>query len=129
MKERASARIYDEDELRWLFANAQLFIYPSIYEGFGIPILDAFSLGCPVLLANASCFPEVGGDAALYFDPQDEDALREQLMRVIGIDAETKRMRADLIARGKERAKMFSWQKCAAETAEIYRHLVKDPER
>ncbi len=129
MKERASARIYDEDELRWLFANAQVFIYPSIYEGFGIPILDAFSLGCPVLLANASCFPEVGGDAALYFDPQDADAFREQLMRVIGIDAETKRMRADLIARGKERAKMFSWQKCAAETAEIYRHLVKDPER
>ena len=129
MTERATARIYEEDELRWLFANAQVFIYPSIYEGFGIPILDAFSLGCPVLLANASCFPEVGGEAALYFDPKDEESMREQLMRVIGIEEGTKRMRADLIARGKERAKMFSWQKCAVETAEIYRHLMKGSER
>ena len=129
MTERATARIYEEDELRWLFANAQVFIYPSIYEGFGIPILDAFSLGCPVLLANASCFPEVGGEAALYFDPKDEESMREQLMRVIGIEEGVKRMRSDLIARGKERAKMFSWPKCAVETAEIYRHLVKGSEK
>ena len=65
----------------------------------------------------------------MYFDPKDEESMREQLMRVIGIEEGVKRMRSDLIARGKERAKMFSWPKCAVETAEIYRHLVKGSEK
>ena len=124
MAGRASANLYGDDELRWLYANACVFIYPSIYEGFGMPILDAFSFGCPVLLANATCFPEVGGDAALYFDPKDEEDFRRQLMRVIGDDDEARGLRADMVARGKERVKLFSWKKCAKETAEVYRRCV-----
>lgn len=121
---RASARIYEDDELRWLYANACVFIYPSKYEGFGIPVLDAFSLGCPVLLANASCFPEIGGNAALFFDPADENDLRKQLLRIISENEDARRLCADLVARGKERLKQFSWAKCAQETAEVYRQVV-----
>ena len=124
MAGRASANLYGDDELRWLYANARVFIYPSIYEGFGMPILDAFSFGCPVLLANATCFPEVGGDAALYFDPTDEEDFQRQLVRVIGDDDEARGLRADMVARGKERVKLFSWKKCAEETAEVYRRCV-----
>ena len=123
MAGRVSVCMYDEDELRWLYANALVFIYPSKHEGFGIPVLDAFALGCPVLLANATCFPEVGGDAALYFDPTDEDDLRRQLLRLMGDGEDSKRLRADLVARGKERVKLFSWVKCAHETAKIYRQV------
>lgn len=126
MLNRTSACLYSDEELRWLYANAQVFIYPSIYEGFGMPILDAFSFGCPVLLANATCFPEVGGDAALYFNPKDEDDFRRQLVRMIGEDDAARRLRADLVSHGKEREKLFSWKKCANETAEVYRLAVKE---
>ena len=126
MLKRASARLYSDDELRWLYANALVFIYPSIYEGFGMPILDAFSFGCPVLLANVTCFPEIGGDAALYFDPKDEEDFRRQLGRVIGDDDAALKLRSDLILRGKERVKLFSWKKCADETSVVYQQTIKD---
>ena len=113
-----------DEKLPELYHNALAFVYPSLYEGFGLPILDAFANGCPTLLANATCFPEVGGDAALYFDPQDEADFRRQLMRVIGDDSQARGLRADMVARGKERVKLFSWKKCAEETAEVYRQCV-----
>jgi glycosyltransferase involved in cell wall biosynthesis len=113
-----------DEQLPNLYHGALAFVYPSLHEGFGIPILDAFAVGCPTLLSNATCFPEVGGDAALYFDPKDEDDFRRQLMRVIGDDDETKKFRTELIERGKDRAKMFSWKKCAEETAEVYKAVV-----
>ena len=111
-------------QLPQLYRNSLAFVYPSLHEGFGLPILDAFASGCPTLLANATCFPEVGGDAALYFDPKDEDDFRRQLMRVIGDDDQARGLRADMVARGKERVKLFSWKKCAEETAEVYRQCV-----
>ena len=113
-----------DEQLPYLYHNALAFIYPSLHEGFGIPILDAFANGCPTLLANATCFPEVGGDAALYFDPKNEDDFRRQLMRVIDDGDQARGLRADMIARGKERVKLFSWKKCAEETAEVYRQCV-----
>lgn len=105
-------------EMKALFRNAAAFIYPSRYEGFGIPILDAFAAGCPVLLSRASCFPEVAADAALYFELDNEADFQRQLRVLLDVNAP---FRAELIAKGKDRVKNFSWNKCARETAEVYR--------
>ena len=100
-----------------LFHNAVAFVYPSIYEGFGIPILDAFSAGCPVILSNCSCFPEVGGDAALYFDDGDAETLRTHITSLV----QDKSLRKTLIEKGFKRAELFTWEKCAERTADVYR--------
>ncbi|MBT8060266.1 MAG: glycosyltransferase family 4 protein, partial [Gammaproteobacteria bacterium] len=102
-----------------LYQNAAAFVYPSMYEGFGIPPLEAMSQGCPVLSSNVSSMPEVLGDAAEYFPPEDRDALREALHRVLG-DSER---RSELQARGRERAARFTWRRCAEETLAAYRVL------
>ena len=100
-----------------LFSDAACFAYPSLYEGFGIPILDAFAAGCPVVLSKSSCFPEVGGDAALYFSIGDEDGLRVAIREAMGVK------RDEMVRRGKERVMRFTWQKCADGTASIYRKV------
>lgn len=108
-------------EMRALFGNALAFIHPSIYEGFGIPILDAFAAGCPAVLANASCFPEVAGGAALYFDPHEEGTFRAQIEKLSrSID-----LRDALVGKGYDRVREFSWRKCAQETADVYARLVR----
>ena len=106
-----------DDEIPSVFAHALVFVYPSRYEGFGIPILDAFAAGCPVILANASCFPEVAGDAALYVDLDDPASLRDQLSLLLH-DAS---LRDRLAAQSRSRLEGFSWSRCAEETANIYR--------
>lgn len=108
-----------DDEMPSVFAHALAFIYPSRYEGFGIPILDAFAAGCPVLLANDSCFPEVAGNAALYFAPEDMASLREQLAQLLH-DAS---LRDRLMAQSHSRLKGFSWSSSAEETANVYRSM------
>ena len=110
-----------DDEMPSVFAHALAFIYPSRYEGFGIPILDAFAAGCPVLLAKASCFPEVAGDAALYFSPDDPASLRDQLNHLLH-DAS---LRDCLVARSRSRLEGFSWSRCAEETANVYRKSMR----
>lgn len=118
---RVVQKFVTDEEMNWLFAHAECFIHPSLYEGFGIPILDAFAAGCPALIANASCFPEVAGDAALYFDPTEETSLINAFsaLRLPGA-------RERLVAKGRARLKMFSWTKCAEETAEVYRRVLED---
>lgn len=111
----------DEKELRALYQNATAFVYPSAYEGFGIPILEAFVNGCPVLLNNASCFPEVGGDAAIYFDINRRGDLAEHLDAFLQT---TEQDRKDLIARGKERAKLFSWEESARKLSHVYKTIL-----
>ena len=112
--DRVEARLFEDNELRSLYANAACFVYPSRYEGFGIPVLEAFAAGCPTVLARATCFPEVGSDAALYFDPDDGEEMRMAIREAIG------ERRDELIKRGLERVKMFTWEKCAAETLAVY---------
>ena len=107
-------------ELAAHYQAATAFIYPSKYEGFGIPPLEAMSHGCPVVCSNAGAIPEVVGDAGLYFDPNNPEELRTELERVVTTEA----LQADLRARGNERIAMFSWDKCAAETARIYREIM-----
>ncbi|OBA76651.1 glycosyl transferase family 1 [Mycobacterium sp. 1554424.7] len=102
------------------YREATAFVYPSRYEGFGIPTLEAMSHGCPVVCSNAGAIPEVVGDAGLYFDPDDTDELGATLERV----ATTEALRADLRTRGFTRLATFSWDKCAAATAQVYREIV-----
>lgn len=95
-----------------LMRGAEVFCFPSLYEGFGIPILEAFAAGVPVVAAQNSSLPEVGGDAALYFDGKNSAEMAEK----IGSILEDENLRNDLVAKGEERIKEFSWEKCAQET-------------
>lgn len=110
----------NDDRLAALYKGAAAFVYPSKYEGFGIPPLEAMSLDCPVICSNTSSIPEVVGDAGEYFDPYDPDSIRAALERVLQSSAR----RAELVASGRERCKRFSWQRCAQETLAVYRRLV-----
>lgn len=109
-----------DDEMYSLYHHAQVFVYPSKYEGFGIPILDAFTAGCPVVLSRASCFPEVAGNAAVYFALDDETGFRQAVLGIIS----TKVLRAECIERGLRRVLDFSWDKAARQTITSYRHLM-----
>jgi glycosyltransferase involved in cell wall biosynthesis len=101
------------------YQSASAFIYPSLYEGFGIPPLEAMSYGCPVICSNLSSIPEVVGDAAEFFNPYDSESIRMAIERVVDDS-----VRSDcLIARGQERLNYFSWEKCAKETLEVYKKL------
>ncbi len=104
-----------------LYRGAAAFVYPSLYEGFGIPPLEAMSNGCPVLCSNTSSMPEVVGDAALLFDPAEP----EEIGRAIESVVSSKNIRDELIARGRIRVQKFSWDRCAAETASVYASLLK----
>ncbi|MCD8206707.1 MAG: glycosyltransferase family 4 protein [Bacteroidales bacterium] len=109
-----------EEELRCAYRNALVFVYPSMYEGFGQPILEAFSQNCPVCLSNTSCFSEIAGDAATYFDPADVEFMWTTIAETIHNEA----LRADLIERGKERLGHFSWEKSAQEHFRLYQSLL-----
>ena len=106
-----------------LYHNALVFVYPSAYEGFGIPILEAYKAGCPVMLNRASCFPEIAGDAAIYFhmDERGSDFAEkfEELCRLTDTE------RTALINRQKERLKRFSWQHAAAQLAQVYQKVTQ----
>lgn len=103
-------RNYKDSELASYYKGARVFVFPSAYEGFGIPTLEAMKCGCPVILANSSCLPEVGGDAALYFESGNKDSLADAVSNVLNSD----QLRKDLIAKGYEQVKEFSWDKTAA---------------
>jgi len=119
----ASSRVQqlqaDDATLAWCYAHAAAFLFPSRYEGFGLPILEAFLNRCPTVLAERSCFPEIGGEAALYFDPDRPDQLVDQLGRLIGDPA----LRLRLGEAGALRARDFTWAKTAAAHATLYREL------
>ena len=117
---RIVQRTVRDDELAPCYAHAAAFVFPSRYEGFGIPILEAFACGCPALVANASCFPEIAGDAALYFDPDDRDSLRGALDQVLSDTTVRERLRA----RGAERVRRFTWRATADHTLAAYRGVL-----
>jgi len=103
-----------------LYQQSAAFVYPSLYEGFGIPPLEAMSFGCPVVCSNSSSIPEVVGDAAYLFDPADVDAVRTAIEAVVGGDD----LRSDLVRRGRERIQHFSWDCTAMQTMAVYRELL-----
>lgn len=106
--------------LAQLYKYAAAFVYPSKYEGFGIPPLEAMSMGCPVICSNSSSIPEVVGDAGEYFDPDKIDSMRVAIECVL----QDKDLREILVKKGIERCKFFSWKQCASETLAIYRSIV-----
>jgi glycosyltransferase involved in cell wall biosynthesis len=110
----------DDAALARAYAGAFAFVYPSEYEGFGIPPLEAMSCGCPVACSDASSIPEVVGDAALLFDPTSVDSIRDAL-HLLADDAP---QRMALIDAGREQQQRFSWERCARETLTIYRRLL-----
>jgi glycosyltransferase involved in cell wall biosynthesis len=110
----------DDARLDALIRGADLLVHPSLYEGFGLVVVEAMVRGIPVLAARATALPETGGDAARYFDPSDPGDLRRQLAVLLGDSG----LRERLAALGRERAATFSWERTARETAAVYRELL-----
>ena len=106
-----------------LYRLASVFVFPSLYEGFGLPPLEAMAAGAPVITSNVSSLPEVVGDAALLINPLDENAIADAMCRVLGDAA----LRTELVRRGHERVKAFSWERAAARTYQVYAELVGRP--
>jgi glycosyltransferase involved in cell wall biosynthesis len=103
-------------EMAEFYNRAAVFAYPSLYEGFGLPILEAMACGTPVVSSSASSLPEVGGDAALYADPRDSRAFAHQVARVLS----DRGLRHRMVEAGLQRARQFSWRRTAEETLAVY---------
>jgi len=111
----------NDDNLAYFYKHAELFVFPSLYEGFGIPILEAFACGCPLVCSNTSSLPEIAGNAAQYFNPNDEISIRDAMLNVLN----DKKLRDRLIQDGIERLNFFSWEKTAIQTEEIYKSILQ----
>ena len=109
----------DPSALAATYENAEIFVLPSIYEGFGFPMLEAMAHGVPAIAAGSSSLPEIGGEAALYFDPRDARALERHIERVLS----DRKLREEMIARGRVRAAAFRWPVAAAKTLEVFRRV------
>lgn len=125
-KYNLSDRIYrpniDDETLENLYLNASALIYPSLYEGFGLPIVEAMSFGCPVFASNTSSIPEIGGDAVFYFDPYNlEDIIYVLENTLIKLEVLTSKSQI-----GYSRAVQFSWEKTAAQTLKVYKDAFKN---
>ena len=108
------------DDLVKLYNAAEVFVYPSLYEGFGLPLLESMACGCPVVASNSSSIPEVCAEAAIFIDPYDPSGFADAIWRVL-TDVPLKK---SLIERGKIRAKFFSWRRTAEDTVRVYSSLV-----
>jgi glycosyltransferase involved in cell wall biosynthesis len=102
------------------YLGAATLVYPSLYEGFGLPPLEAMSLGCPVIASSASSIPEIVGDAGILVDPTSSDAMAQAIDAMVFDEA----VRSEYRRRGIERATLFSWERCARETVEVYNKAV-----
>jgi glycosyltransferase involved in cell wall biosynthesis len=110
----------DDIDLSTAYQNAIAFVYPSTYEGFGLPPLEAMARGCPVVSSNTSSMPEVIGRAGEYFDPQSVDSMSSAIQAVVFSSERTQ----ELIKLGRERVKLFTWQRCAQETRAVYQAVL-----
>jgi glycosyltransferase involved in cell wall biosynthesis len=109
----------DENTMINLYKNAELFVYPSLYEGFGLPLIEAMNCQCPVICSKTSCFPEVAGNAAMYFNPYSIEEMAETVVNVLN----DSRLKQNLIKSGIERVKKYSWEECANKYIKIYKSL------
>jgi glycosyltransferase involved in cell wall biosynthesis len=111
--------VADED-MPALYSAAEMLAFPSLWEGFGLPVVEAMACGTPVVASNVACLPEIAGGAALLVDPLSVDAIADAMVRI----AEDSSLRESLRARGLARAAHFSWRRAAEETLAIYRRVI-----
>lgn len=109
-----------DDLLASIYRQADALVYPSLYEGFGLPPLEAMASGCPVICSNTSSLPEVVGTAGEYFDPTSQESMMQVMERTLS----SLKLREDLIAKGYKQASKFTWVRCANETLGVYRKLL-----
>ena len=109
-----------EPQLTYLYNHALCFVFPSLYEGFGLPILEAYACDCPLVLSNTSCFPEVARDGGLYFDPYDVDSIADALRKVVTDSG----LRNKMVEKGRDILSNYSWDKMAYETVKVYEKLM-----
>jgi glycosyltransferase involved in cell wall biosynthesis len=114
----------DRQRLAYVFNLATLLVFPSLYEGFGLPPLEAMACGCPVIVSKAASLPEVCGDAAYYVDPKNVDSIAGGIDKML----DDKALRESLIAKGIERVKLFNWEKTTRQTLDIFEHVLKTAE-
>ncbi|MFN4227336.1 MAG: glycosyltransferase family 4 protein [Candidatus Ratteibacteria bacterium] len=107
-------------DLSILYKYADIFVYPSLYEGFGSPILEAMRCGIPIITSNVSSMPEVAGDAALLINPEDEDDIANAILKLV----ENRELRENLVKKGFERVKLFTWENTAKQTLKVYKELI-----
>jgi glycosyltransferase involved in cell wall biosynthesis len=122
---RASRGVYfagfvGEGRLRWLYENCSAYVFPSLSEGFGLPGLEAMLHGAPVVSSNATCLPEVYGEAAHYFDPTDSRAMTDAINEVLS----DKNLRQELVKKGRAQVKKYSWLKTAEQTLKVYQKVL-----
>lgn len=109
-----------DEMLKKLYSNASVFVYPSVYEGFGLPPLEAMASGCPVVSSNTSSMPEVVNDAGIYFDPENHESIRNAVESVVF----SKSKRDEIVAKGFDNVKLFTWDNCASNTLSVYKKLL-----
>jgi glycosyltransferase involved in cell wall biosynthesis len=112
----------EDEDLPSIYKNALCFVLPSLYEGFGLPVLEAMKYGCPVLVSNVSSLPEAGGEAALYFDPNNVNDMSKAIEKVIS----NEKLRQDMIKKGYNQIKKFSWEKTAKETLKVLESIANE---
>jgi len=110
-----------DQELKWLYQNAQAYVFPSLSEGFGLPGLEAMVHNCPVVSSNATCLPEIYEDAAVYFDPNNPEDMASKITSVIT----SQKLKKSLVQKGHAQAAKFSWRRMAEQTAEVYHSVLK----
>ncbi|NIM91039.1 MAG: glycosyltransferase [Candidatus Aminicenantes bacterium] len=110
----------DDQDLPYLFSGAEMFLYPSLYEGFGLPVLEAMACGTPVIASNLSSLPEITGEAGILVDPMNIEEIALAMEEL----SEDRKLQEELRKKGLERAKLFSWEKAAQETKELYQEML-----
>jgi len=111
-----------DEELPKLYSGADLFVYPSLYEGFGLPPLEAMACGCPVITSNVSSLPEVVGDAGIMVNPLDINGLADAVYKVLNDEG----LREEMVKKGLKRVRMFGWEECARKTLRVYEEVRKN---
>lgn len=116
------AGFVSDAELKWLYEHARAYVLPSLSEGFGLPGLEAMVHGCPLISSNATCLPEIYGEAAYYFNPEDIADMAAKIKEVIGDE----KLREYLIQKGQAQVKKYSWRRMAEQTLEVYKRVLSD---
>ena len=112
----------DDNLLAQFYSKALMFVFPSLYEGFGIPVLESFACACPLVCSNTSSLPEIADNAAEYFDPYDEKSIYTAIKNVL----EDEEKRKILVKNGSERLKYFSWEQTADLTKKVYKSVMNE---